>query len=102
MTVYLNKKGYDALEKCYEAAYPKKERIIRFEPDPKARTREFDSFAIDNIGLIVKTEPYNVPYYKGCLVDLKTLQVGKRIEYLHPMLGRCGIKWKVTAIEEVK
>jgi len=77
-------------------------RRIHFEPDRNKRNRDFDRFIIADDGHIVKTEPYNVPFFRNCQVDLNTLALNKRIEYEHPTLGTCGIKYKVTEIEDLK
>jgi len=74
---------------------------ITFTPSKNGQARDFDSWIVDQYDRVIKTEPHNVAAFVDCVVDPRTLAVGKRLEYIHPRLGIGGIKWPVEKVEEV-
>lgn len=72
-------------------------RRIRFED----RGQDFLYWDIDPDGVVIDCHPYHREVWKGCIVDLETLKEGKCLEYVHPRLGRGGIKYRVVEVENL-
>jgi hypothetical protein len=62
--------------------------------------QDFLYWDIDYVGEVVVCGPFQGWLWVGCIVCLETLKAGKCLEYIHPRLGRGGIKYKVIRIEE--
>ena len=62
--------------------------------------QDFLYWDINPAGLILNSIPCK-QIWVGCRVDISTLRKGYCLEYIHPGLGRGGIKYTVVKIEKL-
>src|SRR5690554_6901314 len=84
------------MKKSTETLNPTATHRIHFED----KGQDFLYWDTDLTGLVLDSKPYK-QIWVGCKVDGDTLRVGSCLEYIHPKLGRGGIKYKVVDIERL-